>query len=45
MKFVAFGVLAMMVAVAALLLISRESNAAPKAGDKIPGQYIVILAY
>jgi len=44
MKFVAFGVLAMMVAVAGLLLMSREINAAPKAGEKIPGQYIVIFA-
>jgi len=43
MKFVAFGALAMMVAVAALLLMSRETSAAPKAGERIPGQYIVVF--
>ena len=43
MKFVAFGALAMMVAVAALLLMSRETSAALKAGERIPGQYIVVF--
>ena len=43
MKFVAFGALAMIVAVAALLLMSRETSAAPKAGERIPGQYIVVF--
>ena len=43
MKFVAFGALAIMVAVAALLFMSRETSAAPKAGERIPGQYIVVF--
>ena len=44
MKLVVFGSLAIMAAVVALLLMSRDTAASPLAGEKIPGQYIVVFA-